>query len=154
MSVASQYESTPAEGRDRRRRRFRSKEEKRRIVAETLEPGASVSMVARRHDVNANQVFTWRRQFRDDVAGAEPCAFVPVVVPPEASPGMPGPGGAAEAPSDRVPAAPATITGRIEIVLAGGRRIVVDKTVNAAALARVIDVLERRPVCRSPGEGR
>ena len=30
---------------------------KRRIVAETLEPGASVSIVARRHDVNANQVF-------------------------------------------------------------------------------------------------
>jgi transposase-like protein len=29
----------------------------RRIVAETLEPGASVSIVARRHDVNANQAF-------------------------------------------------------------------------------------------------
>jgi transposase len=32
------------------------------MVAETLEPGASVSIVARRHDVNSNQLFRWRRQ--------------------------------------------------------------------------------------------
>jgi len=35
---------------------------KRQIVAETQEPGASVSVVARRHDVNANQLFKWRRE--------------------------------------------------------------------------------------------
>ena len=35
---------------------------KRQMVAETLEPGASVSIVARRHDVNSNQLFRWRRQ--------------------------------------------------------------------------------------------
>jgi transposase-like protein len=35
---------------------------KRQVVAETLEPEASVSIVARRHDLNANQLFTWRRQ--------------------------------------------------------------------------------------------
>src|SRR5580658_5078972 len=34
----------------------------RQIVAETEEAGASVSVVARRHDVNANQVFQWRRE--------------------------------------------------------------------------------------------
>jgi transposase len=45
-------------------RRFRSKQERRQIVEETLKPGASVSQVARAHDVNANQVFTWRRQYR------------------------------------------------------------------------------------------
>jgi transposase len=39
-------------------------EEKRRIVEETLEPGASVARVARAHGVNANQVFAWRRQYR------------------------------------------------------------------------------------------
>ena len=32
------------------------------LVAETLEPGASVSIVARRHDVNANQLFKWRHE--------------------------------------------------------------------------------------------
>ena len=41
-------------------RRRRSAEEKRRIVEETLEAGASVARVARRHEVNANQVFYWR----------------------------------------------------------------------------------------------
>jgi transposase len=52
-------------------RRFRSKQERRAIVEETLKPGASVSLVARAHDVNANQVFKWRKQYergRLDVA--------------------------------------------------------------------------------------
>ena len=52
-----------------RPRRHWSAAKKRRIVAETYEPGASVSVVARRHDVNANQVFTWRRQFREGGRG-------------------------------------------------------------------------------------
>jgi transposase len=45
----------------RRTRRWRSVAEKRRIVALTLEPGASVALVARANGVNANQVFKWRR---------------------------------------------------------------------------------------------
>lgn len=49
---------------DGRTRRFRSKLERRQIVEETLKPGASVSIVARAHDVNANQVFKWRKQYR------------------------------------------------------------------------------------------
>ena len=47
------------------KRKFRSKEERRRIVEETLRPGASVSLVARANDVNANQVFGWRRLYRE-----------------------------------------------------------------------------------------
>ena len=50
---------------DGRTRRFRSKRERRLIVEETLKPGASVSRVAREHDVNANQVFQWRKQYRE-----------------------------------------------------------------------------------------
>jgi transposase len=45
----------------RRIRRWRSVAEKRRIVELTLEPGASVALVARANGVNANQVFKWRR---------------------------------------------------------------------------------------------
>ena len=45
-------------------RRFRSKQERRQIVEESLKPGASVALVARSHDVNANQVFKWRRQYQ------------------------------------------------------------------------------------------
>jgi transposase len=47
------------------KRRRRSLEEKRRIVEESLESGASVARVARRHAVNANQVFYWRKKYRE-----------------------------------------------------------------------------------------
>jgi transposase len=50
---------------DARTKRFRSKQERRQIVEETLKRGASVSLVARAHDVNANQVFKWRKQYRE-----------------------------------------------------------------------------------------
>jgi transposase len=53
----------PIQVRGRERRRFRTVEEKRRIVAETLPSGASVAQVARAHGVNANLVFTWRRLY-------------------------------------------------------------------------------------------
>jgi transposase len=43
--------------------------EKRRIVEETLEPGASVARVARAQGVNAHQVFHWRRQYRQGLLG-------------------------------------------------------------------------------------
>ena len=42
------------------RRRWTA-EDKRRIVEETRAPGASVSVVARRHDINANLLFKWKR---------------------------------------------------------------------------------------------
>lgn len=48
----------------------RSVEERRKIVEETLQPGASVSRVARRHDVNANQVFYWRKRYREGRLGS------------------------------------------------------------------------------------
>ena len=64
------------------KRRRRSKQERRAIVEETLKPGASVSRVARAHDINANQVFTWRRLYREGrlevPAGSK--ALVPVKI--------------------------------------------------------------------------
>jgi transposase len=47
------------------KRRFRSKQERRRIAEESLERGASVAVVARAHGVNANQVFLWRKMLRE-----------------------------------------------------------------------------------------
>lgn len=52
-------------GVDAQKRRHRSKLERRQIVEETLAPGASVAVIARAHGVNANQVFQWRRLYRD-----------------------------------------------------------------------------------------
>ena len=70
-------------------RRFRSKQERRAIVEETLKPGASVALVARAHDVNANQVFKWRRQYRDGHLEIADSALIPVKIcdaPPRATP--------------------------------------------------------------------
>jgi transposase len=66
-----------------RRRRW-SADEKARIVAETLVPGARVSEVARRWQGCSQQVFGWRRAMRQDlpsVAGTTPAtpSFVPIV---------------------------------------------------------------------------
>jgi transposase len=44
-----------------RRRRWTA-EQKRRIVAESMEPGASAAIVARRHGINGGQVYAWRQQ--------------------------------------------------------------------------------------------
>jgi transposase len=44
----------------------------RRIVEETLRPGASVARIARAHDVNANQVFHWRKLYQQGLLGVTP----------------------------------------------------------------------------------
>ena len=74
-----------------RRRRFWSSDEKRRMIAETLEPGASVSKVAQRHSVNANLLFTWRRQEARNASGGEeaPMKLIPVMVTAAEAPAVP-----------------------------------------------------------------
>jgi transposase len=62
-------EQVATETASRAKRRRRSVEEKRRIVDETLEVGASVARVARRHAVHANQVFYWRKEYREGRLG-------------------------------------------------------------------------------------
>ena len=63
--------------------RRRSVKERREIVEETLVAGASVARVARRHDVNANQVFYWRKLYRDGRLGGSPGQLLPVKVSPD-----------------------------------------------------------------------
>jgi transposase len=63
------FEQPAIESAKHEKRRRRSVEEKRRIVEETLEAGASVARVARRHAVNANQVFYWRKKYREGRLG-------------------------------------------------------------------------------------
>jgi len=72
-----------AEGAERRVRRWRSVAEKRQIVKQTLEPGASVALIARAHGLNANQVFKWRRAFeRGELvdSAASSTALLPVTI--------------------------------------------------------------------------
>jgi transposase len=99
---------------------------KRQIVAETFAPGASASVVARRYDVNANQLFRWRRDWRDGLLGGSDGErrLVPVAVAEEA--------------------ARASAAGVIEIELAQGARIRVSGAVDTAALRQVLEVLRPR----------
>jgi len=53
----------------KKKQRRRTIKERRDIVEETLVPGASVARVARRHEVNANQVFYWRKLYRGGQLG-------------------------------------------------------------------------------------
>ncbi|MGU3661523.1 IS66-like element accessory protein TnpA [Methylobacterium fujisawaense] len=114
-----------------RRRRW-SEDEKLRIVLESLQGPRLVSATARRHGISRSLLLIWRRAFEVSRSTAGP-AFVPAVVsetetPPEQA--------------KRTSASP--VVGRMVIVLGRGRRIVVDAGVDAAALTRVLDVLERR----------
>src|SRR4051794_19648547 len=101
---------------------------KREIVAASLMPGASVSRVARRYDVNANQVFAWRRRYQGAAAKPTELQLIPVTVTPDHPEGM----------------APACASGLIEIAMAGGYCLRVGEGVQAATLRLVLDVLERR----------
>ena len=114
-----------------RRRRW-SWSDKQQIVEETLMPGASISAVARRYGLHPSQVFAWRKAAREgnieETGGVFDSAFTPVLVT----------GGSPMPPSGVLG------YGRMEIELLSGRRIVVDAGVDAAALDRVVNVLERR----------
>jgi transposase len=67
------------------RRRHRSWPEalKREIVAASFAPGSSVSVVAQQYDVNANQVFSWRKRYRDALpapSDSSTSQLMPVVI--------------------------------------------------------------------------
>jgi transposase len=62
------------------KRQYRSKQVRRQIVEETLQPGASVAVIARQHGVNANQVFHWRKLYREGRLELEPNSAQPMPV--------------------------------------------------------------------------
>ena len=114
-----------------RRRRW-SLQDKLQIVEETLQPGVKVSEVARRHGLAPSVVFTWRRLAREGRLGDAGPTFMPVEITP-----VPAQVPSAASPPRRI--------GLIEIVLGRGRRIRVDREVDAEALRRVLQVVESLP---------
>jgi transposase len=123
-----------------RRRRW-SGEEKASIVAETLQTGAVVCEVARRHGVSQSLLFTWRRRARsEEPVGEGDSILLPVEV-----------GGVTTANSSDVmghsrsePRRGRWKCGVIEIQLGSGSRVRVDSEVDADALRRVLRVLSER----------
>ena len=95
---------------------------KRQMVAETLEPGSSVSIVARRHDVNSNQLFKWRRELLPK-AVVESGAMVPEIAPESGRPRR----------ADR--------EGVIEIAFGCGARVRLRGEVSSETLRQVIELL-------------
>jgi transposase len=113
-----------------RRRRW-SDDEKLRIVLESLETPRAISSTARRHGISRSLLMTWRRAFRAEPMGAgiQQTGFVRAVV----------------ATAETVAAeSSASTTGRMVIEIGKDRRVIVDAGVDAAALARVLAILERR----------
>ena len=102
-------------------------------MEETLIEGASVARVALKHGVNANQVFQWRRLYRDGKLGAPaqramkllPVSVVEDQEPPKAEP--------AEAAHERC--------GAIHIELPGEVRISLEGSVDAAIVRAVLKSL-------------
>ena len=108
------------------RRRHWPSSEKARIVAESYAPGAGATAVAVRHGLNRNQIFAWRRQFRNQVAGGDSGAaeFVPVRL---ASPTGLGPTMAGD-------------SARIEVI-AGGITIRIGSGFDSGDLRRVLQIV-------------
>jgi len=117
VDAASEVSDVRAGERSTRRRQYRSAEQKRQIVQESLKPGASVAVVARRHGVNANQLFSWRRQYHKGVleVSTEPIAqsaLVPIALAQSES---------TDNPSGKTGSGSAEA--RIDIEFSGGRRV-------------------------------
>jgi transposase len=114
-----------------RRRRW-SLAEKLRIVEESLAAPRQVSATARRHRISRSLLTRWRKVYLAGGPHREVPAFLPVTVTPSSAPATD----------------PPTVTsalsgsGRMEIVLANNRRIVVGTDVDGEALARVAAALE------------
>ena len=125
MSVDNSGDFVPGE----RRRRSWTRDEKRRIVEESLQDGASIAEVARRHELNANLLFTWRRKMGVEASVRKnPMPILPVTIARGLATERDCPGAA----------------GQMEIVLAEGGRIIVWADVETAALTRVLKALSRR----------
>ena len=108
-----------------RRRRW-SRAEKERIVAAALEPGAVSSEVARAAGIHTSQLFRWRQEL---CLSASPPAFSPVAILPEPEVASP-------------PPLPET-GGVIEIEFAGGGRMRITGTVEAATVSALMMALSK-----------
>ena len=128
------------------RRVLRTNEEKRRIVAEAMVPGASVAAVARKHGVNANLLFGWRRLHKRGPLEQcrEPASLLPVTVTtPTVLPDRKSrPTRAVQAV--KRPAAPAIDPGHIEIELPGDVRVRGHGRLEVDALSAVLAALRSR----------
>ena len=130
-------------------RRMRTNEEKRRIVEEALVPGASVAAVARRHGVNANLLFGWRRLHQQGLLERSREPTVPLLPVQVTTPTVIAERRSASVTraSPRPRRGPVTAprsSGHIEIELPSGARLRVHGRVEPRALVEVLTALAAR----------
>ena len=122
--------------------------EKQRIVAESYGGPRRVSATARRNGLSASQLFAWRRLAREGrlVEVDNGAMFAQAVISCEASTSSLALVAERHEAAENAPSAscPVAAPGRMEIMLTRGRCVIVDNGVDAAALARVLAVLERQ----------
>lgn len=112
-----------------RRLRMYSLEFKARVVEDALRPDTSVSLVARKYNVNANQVFAWRKQYREgSLRGSRP---EPTVGLPAPESGF-LPVGVLSAPRR---------TYRVEVKLPNGLAVRLDPDMPEAVLRKLVSTL-------------
>jgi transposase len=114
-----------------RRRRWGA-EEKARLVAEAMVPGAKVTEIARQHGISRSLLYTWRRDVEREAAGSGGSATLPNLVPVMIA-------DARDVP--KASAGPAKLTGVIEIVLPGEVRVTVRGRIEERTLRAVLGAL-------------
>ena len=125
-------------------RRQHTIEEKQRIVKETHVRGASVATVARRHNLNPNQVFAWRQLYRRGLLDPNAAPESPPMLPVKISTPTVVPTERARPAAPREQGRPKRSSRLIEIKLCNGHCIVLHGRIDAEALSRVIDLLVQR----------
>lgn len=104
---------------------------KRAIVEETLQPGASVAQIARKHGINANQVFLWRKTYREGLLPDAKPALLPVTLAPLMV-------------SDQLPAASNSVSTGCLTIEFGQVRVRIEGRPDAEMLRLVLAELQRR----------
>ncbi|WP_090736630.1 IS66-like element accessory protein TnpA [Paracoccus homiensis] len=116
---------------DGERRRYRSDDDKLRIVEESFVGHRQAAATARRHGICRSLLTTWRRQYRNgELGSSRPVSFAPVTM--------------TKAPASQTnladPCLP--LDCQVEIALTNGRRVIVPVGVEPAALARILAVVD------------
>jgi transposase len=143
-TCADETVETDSLGRRTGPRRQHTIEEKLRIVKETHGRGASVATVARRHNVNPNQVFAWRQLYRRGLLDPNAAQESPPMLPVKVSTPTVLPTERARPTEPRNRGRPKRSSRLIEIKLCNGHSIVLHGRIDAEALSRVIDMLVQR----------
>lgn len=137
---------TEAENSQRQMRRIRTLQEKLQILKEAAAPGASVAAVARKHDMNANLLFGWRRLHARGLLEAQRHAppLLPVrITSPTITPTQRASAGKGSA-RRRPRASPSEQSGAIEIIFGDDTRVRLLGEAASRVLAQILTLLPRR----------